>query len=143
MYCTCLDLITVNSIKWLPYFIHCNAYTYKFIKFWPEFAMKIQYNGSKLMFIDIAVFDTNGWPETWDYQKIGRSVWNFCIVDRRSTGDGKCSPTQQLCIRQTSDDSVAFIKPRLYDRRWHASPPFICDSAAGLLLPKNNALVVL
>jgi hypothetical protein len=47
-------------------------------------------------------------------------------------------------IRQTSDDSVAFIKPRLYDSIWYASPPYICDTAAGgLLLPKkHNALVV-
>jgi hypothetical protein len=32
-------------------------------------------------------------------------------------------------FRQTSDDSVAFIKPRLYDSIWYASPPYICDTA--------------
>jgi hypothetical protein len=45
-------------------------------------------------------------------------------------------------IRQTSDDSVAFIKPRLYDSIWYAFPPYICDMAAcGLPLPKNITLL--
>jgi hypothetical protein len=46
-----------------------------------------------------------------------------------------------VIIRQTSDDSVAFIKTRLYDSIWYASPPYICDAVAGgLPHPKNTTL---
>jgi hypothetical protein len=47
-------------------------------------------------------------------------------------------------IYSVSDDSVAFIKPRMYDSIRYASPPYICDTAAGgLPLPIDWLFTVL